>query len=107
MLGSFDGRDVVGREKGILLVPVRQGTGPGSPACGAAGTRSAACCGGTGNAVLEELLIFEPPVLSEQRFTRLLPRAAARHRPVLSVGWGAASTRSWPLSAQCILTILI
>jgi hypothetical protein len=88
MLGSFDGRDVVGREKGILRVPVRQGTGLGSPARGTAGTGSAACCGGAGDAVLEELLIFAPPVLPEQRFTRLFPGAAARHDPVLSVGCG-------------------
>jgi hypothetical protein len=73
MLGSFDGRDIVGREKGILLVPVRQSTGLSSPAPGAAGRGSAACCGSTGNAVLEELLIFAPPVLPEQRFTRLPP----------------------------------
>jgi hypothetical protein len=86
MLGSFDGRDVVGREKGILRVPVRQGTGPGSPARRTAGTGPAACCGSAGNAVLEELLIFAPPVLPKQRFTRLLPRATARHDPVLSVG---------------------
>jgi hypothetical protein len=88
MLGSFDGRDVAGREKGVLLVPVRQGTGLSSPAPGTARTGSAACCGSAGNAVLEELLIFAPPVLPEQRFTRLLPRAAARHDPVLSVGCG-------------------
>jgi hypothetical protein len=88
MLGSLDGCDVVGREKGILLVPVRQATGPGGPTRGAAGTGLAACCSGAGNAVLEELLIFAPPVLPEQRFTRLLPRATARHDPVLSVGWG-------------------
>jgi hypothetical protein len=88
MLGSFDGRDVVGREKRILRVPVRQGTGLGSPARGTAGTGLAACCGGAGHAVLEELLIFAPPVLPEQRFTCLLPRATARHDPVLSVGCG-------------------
>src|ERR1022692_1145653 len=84
MLGSFDGRDVVGREKRILRVPVRQGTGPGSPAPGAAGTGPTGSRGCAGDAVLEELLIFEPPVLPEQRFTRLLPRAAARHDPVPS-----------------------
>jgi hypothetical protein len=88
MLGSLNGRDVVGREKGILLVPVRQGTGLGSPARGSAGTGLAARCGGAGNAVPEELLIFAPPVLPEQRFTRILPRAAARHNPVLSMGCG-------------------
>jgi hypothetical protein len=88
MLGSLGGRDVVGREKRILRVPVRQGTGLSSPARGTAGTGPAASCGSAGDAVLEELLIFAPPVLPEQRFTRLLPRAAARHDPVLSVGCG-------------------
>jgi hypothetical protein len=88
MLGSFDGRDVVGREKRILLVPVRQGTGLGGPARSTAGTGPARSRSSSGNAVLEELLIFAPPVLPEQRFTRLLPRAAARHDPVLSVGCG-------------------
>jgi hypothetical protein len=88
MLGSFGGRDVSGREKGILLVPVRQGTGLGSPARSTTGRGPAAYCGSAGNAVLEELLIFAPPVLPEQRFTRLLRRAAARHDPVLSVGCG-------------------
>jgi hypothetical protein len=93
MLGSFDGRDVVGREKGILLVPVRQGTGLSSPARGTAGTGPAASCGSAGNAVLEELLIFAPPVLPEQRFTHPLPRLAARHNPVLSVGCERGKTR--------------
>src|SRR5260370_32812781 len=99
MFGSLDGRDVIGREEGILRVPIRQGSGLGGPARGTAGPGLEGSCGGAGNAVLEELLIFAPPVLPEQRFTRTLPRATARHDPVLPWAACAVSARSWPPSA--------
>lgn len=84
MLGSLAGFDVVGGEEGVLRVLVRQGTGLGGPAGGAAGPGLA--WGPTGQAVLEELLVLVPPLLPEQWFAYLLPRAPPGHSRALRSG---------------------
>jgi hypothetical protein len=66
-------------EESVLDVFARQATGPGVPAGLASPSRPRG--GAASQAVLEELLVLLPPVLSKQRLTYPGPRSVPRcHR---------------------------